>query len=263
MEFKMPVRYLEAYLPTPRSRKLRYREANDSITVDVLSLSAGEILAVFRVHDYSIHAGGFEAETIYAHSGQLWRRSYEHDFYSGAAHTPATAQTLAEVLGRYRTYGALGNIEEEYAKAREYAKSFLLIDGELYRTCGEPMYEIRTFGLGHNHGVGWGTTISITYCYNNNISKDRYFTALERDKAITTALRIAVSRGDTKALDHLRNLEDNIEVFWLAAVKRNPAIEHGDGDPFLNTLDGLCASANSPSESAALVMAATAKEISK
>lgn len=123
MEFKMPVRYLEAYLPTPRSRKLRYREANDSITVDVLSLSAGEILAVFRVHDYSIHAGGFEAETIYAHSGQLWRRAYEHDFYSGAAHTPATAQTLAEVLGRYRTYGALGNIEEEYAKAREYQSS--------------------------------------------------------------------------------------------------------------------------------------------
>ena len=99
MEFKMPVRYLEAYLPTPRSRKLRYREANDSITVDVLSLSAGEILAVLRVHDYSIHAGGFEAETIYAHSGQLWRRSYEHDFYSGAAHTPQQLRPLRKCLG--------------------------------------------------------------------------------------------------------------------------------------------------------------------
>ena len=263
MEFKIPVRYQEAYLPTPRCRKLRYREAKTTVEVDVPNLSTSVARKVFRVHDFSIHTGAFEDEPIYQYNGLLWKRSYENDHFSGASHTPATSGTLRWKLDSYRTCGALETKEKEIQKAKDYAKGFLLLDGELHVTCGEPMYEIHTFGLGHNHGVGWGTTISIAYCYNNNISKDRYFTALERDKAITTALRIAVSRGDTKALDHLRNLEDNIEVFWLAAVKRNPAIEHGDGDPFLNTLDGLCASANSPSEAAALVMAATAKEISK
>ena len=48
-----------------------------------------------------------------------------------------------------------------------------------------------------------------------------------------------------------------------AAVKRNPAAEHGDGDPFLNMIDGLSAGSDSPAEAAALVIAATSKEITE
>lgn len=263
MKLNIPIRYLEAYLPTPRCRKLRHREATTTIEVDVPSLSIDSAHKVFIVRDFSIHEEKYVDESIYQYAGALWKRTYENDHFSGAQHTPATSGTLRWKLDSYRTYGALEDKEKEVHKAREYAKEFLLLDGELYIACGEPMYEIHTLGLGHNHGVGWGTTIDIAYCYNSSISKDRYFTALERDEAIHTALRIAKSRGDTKAFDHLRNLEDNIKVLCPAAVKRNPAKEHGDGDPFLNTLDGLCASANSPSEAAALVVAATAKEISK
>lgn len=263
MKFNMQVRYLEAYLPTPRCRKLRYREAKTTVEVDVPSLSSGVAHKVFSVHDFSIHTGAFEDEPIYQYNGLLWKRSYENDHFSGASHTPATSGTLRWKLDSYRTYGALETKEKEIQKAKDCAKGFLLLDGELHVTCGEPMYEIHTFGLGHNHGVGWGTTVSITYCYNSNIGKDRYFTALERDKAISTALRIAEGRGDTKAFDHLRNLENKIEVLVPAAVKRNPAKEHDDGDPFLNMLDGLCAGSDSPAEAAALVMAATSKEFSK
>lgn len=263
MKLNIPIRYLEAYLPTPRCRKLRHREATTTIEVDVPSLSIDSAHKVFIVHDFSIHEGKYVDEPIYQYAGVLWKRAYKNDYFSGAPHAPATSDTLWWMLTSCRTCGVLEDAERERNKAREYAKEFLLLDGELYTACGEPMYEIHTLGLGHNHGVGWGTTIDIAYCYNSSISKDRYFTALERDEAIHTALRIAKSRGDTKAFDHLRNLEDNIKVLCPAAVKRNPAKEHDDGDPFLNMLDGLCAGSDSPAEAAALVMATTSKEISK
>ena len=60
-------------------------------------------------------------------------------------------------------------------------RRYLLVDGELYHCTSEPRYCIYTFGLGHNHG---GTALSVDYRYNPNISKNRYFSALQGVEAV-------------------------------------------------------------------------------
>jgi hypothetical protein len=55
----------------------------------------------------------------------------------------------------------------------------------------------------------------------------------------------------------------NIRVLIPEMVRRNPEKEHGDGDPFMNSLNALTNGAGSVGEAAALVMAFTASEIKK
>ena len=263
MTFTIPYRYIEAYLPTPRCRKLRYREMRDTVEVSVASFIEQQAHPVFRVTEYDIHLSGYITKTIYWYADRLWKVVLKDRYSCGAPHEPATAEDLQDVFDRYRYHNQHGHLdaqEIESVRAVEHAKEYLFIDGALYEPCGEPMYNITTFGLGHNHG---GTGFFVEYHYNPNISNRNYFNALHRKEAIEYAVRVAQNRGDTESIPRLQNPRYNIEVLDSAAVHRDPMKDHGEGDSFLNMLDGLCAASDSVGEAAALVICTTTSAMKK
>ena len=52
----------------------------------------------------------------------------------------------------------------------------------------------------------------------------------------------------------------NIEVLIPESVKCNPQLEHGNGDPFINKLEGLIENTSNTSEAGLLVMLSTMTE---
>jgi hypothetical protein len=141
----------------------------------------------------------------------------------------------------------------------EDARGYIIIDGVVYKEIGEPRYVSMTFGLGHNHG---STSIMIDNRYNSNISKDSYFNALQREEAIKFTKERAIRRGDTNSINRIGE-SYNIEVLIPEAVKCNPQEEHGDGDPFLNSLYAITESSSNTNEAAILGMCLTASQNKK
>jgi hypothetical protein len=139
----------------------------------------------------------------------------------------------------------------------EDAKKYIIIDGVIYEETGEPRYVINTFGLGHNHG---GTGLFVETYYNSNICKDAYFNALEREKAIKEADRIASRRGDTNDVGRFAE-SCNIEVLISGSVKCNPQIEAGEGDPFINAINGITESTSSINEAGLLSICMLANQM--
>lgn len=118
--------------------------------------------------------------------------------------------------------------------AKTIASNLLIVDGYMFTHSSEPRYEIATFGLGNNHG---GTALFISNHYNGNISKDRYFNALQFEDASEKANKIALGRGDNKSVPVKVNGGNIIEVLIKDAVKVDPQTQHGDGCEFLNSIE--------------------------
>ena len=55
---------------------------------------------------------------------------------------------------------------------------------------------------------------------------------------------------------------DNIEVMMPEMVKVNPSKQHGDGDPFINSIEDIISGSCSAMEAGLLCIAKTAAEIS-
>lgn len=142
------------------------------------------------------------------------------------------------------------NIAECQKNILERAEDYIIYDGKVWKTCGEPMYNITTFGLGHNHG---GTGFFIQYHYNPNISNKNYFNALEREKAIAYGKKVAANRGDDKSIEGMGE-HDIIEVLMPEMVHRNPQIDHGEGDSFLNSLESMISGTDSSTEAGLLAV---------
>ena len=132
---------------------------------------------------------------------------------------------------------------------KKEARRFIIIDGEPWEECGEPMYVINTFGLGHNHG---GTGLFVDHFYNPNIPNNRYFRADQGGLAVAKANEIAERRGDTKDVG---SFEPYITVLKPEYIKRNPIKEHGEGDSFINSLNDLTERAGSATEAGLLAIA--------
>jgi hypothetical protein len=75
-----------------------------------------------------------------------------------------------------------------------WANDRIIIDGQIFRPAGEPMYVVMTYGLSNNHG---GTSMHCTDWLNSNIMESAYFSLLERQKAEAYAHQVADARGDT------------------------------------------------------------------
>ena len=133
----------------------------------------------------------------------------------------------------YSSALACPNKEQVIKGLQDAANKWLIIDGKVFRETGEPRYFTITFGLGSNHG---GTALMSSTYYNQNIGAKSYFSLLQKEEAIARATRIATNRGDT---DSLPIIAEDFEVFIPAAIKLNPALEHGDGCEFLNSIESV------------------------
>lgn len=251
--------YWEPYLPSPRHRKLRYRKASTAIRTSVPQVRPEDAPVAFLIHSYHhIQENRTEVRYFRGHLYERMNRADLHraDNYEEEVLQPATTDCLeAQIKNEayvYITYDA-AELPQVIRKLRAAARHYVVIDGCVWRRTGEPRYVIVTFGLGNNHG---GTGLFVEHFYNSNIGKDRYFTALEGDKAVAAFNSIAARRGDTDSVGKYGKM---IDVLMPETVRLRPAKEHGDGDPFLNTIEGVIESGASPTVAGLFAMALAVK----
>lgn len=276
MLFNIKFWHEEKYLPTKRHRIPRIRLVENNVDVNIKELTEKEFPVAFIVHDYQSVYDNAKSYNDFNGGGDFRMFSEEIRTYDGKLYKPVrithgTAislyfEPLNYIKKRldeptpYMKGGELFEkssiiIEDNISKCREEifkrASVYVIYDGIVWKKCGEPMYNINTFGLGHNHG---GTGFFITYLYNPNISNKNYFNALERDKAIAYGKQVALNRGDTDSVERIGKY-DIIEVLMPEMVKRNPQEEHGEGDPFLSSLENMITNTDSSTEAGLLAVA--------
>lgn len=266
MKFDVTITYQEEYLPTKRHRIPRIRDVEEGVTVELREVSRKDAPVAMVVTDYQsfIDEDGKDRfdlrDTAFlAVDGALYTE--KRDMWGTLDKGPMPLDAFLEEAGRrgdsyYSHYGR--DKEGTLRNLMEFVDSHVLIDGVLYQQAGEPRYVINTFGLGHNHG---GTGMFVETHYNGNISKNNYFNALQRDEALAYATEVATRRGDTDSLGRFD--AKNIQVLMPEMVRCNPQLEHGNGDPFLNSLEGLIEGSDSVAEAGLLTMAFTQAEIAK
>lgn len=242
---KVSFDYYEGYLPTPRCRKLRYREVKGEHEVAIREVYQEKDFPVAMMFEKYV----FNAEPndnrhrkwIYLrwYDGRLWMLSRYNMHHAGKTWNDLTPVSYLALSLEPRSW-IVGVSPEKQAcvdAIEESAKDWLIFDGRLYEPCGEPMYNICTFGLGHNH-AGIGTSLGVDCHYNPNLPSKWYFNAFEREKAITVAKEVAYRRGDTDSISYIENAE-RIEVLMPECVKANPQSWNEPGDSFLNQLEEI------------------------
>lgn len=270
MLFNIEFWNIEKYLPTKRHKKLRERYVKNSVDIEIKEATEKEFPVAFIVHDYggvyeknkSEATWGMINTEIRTYNGKLWKAvRYSECVSHGIGWMP-----IPYIKNRIEDYAPYWKGGEEFTEESiikenniteckenifRKAEDYIIFDGKVWKTCGEPMYMINTFGLGHNHG---GTGFFIEYRYNSNISKNNYFNALEREQAIAYGKKVAVNRGDTNSIEGMGE-HDIIEVLMPEMVTRNPQKEHGEGDSFLNSLENMISSTDSSTEAGLLAVA--------
>ena len=232
-KIKVKFSYWENLIPK-RCRKARLVRFDDGeVVLAIPSITATEAPVAI------IQGAGDDQEkpVSYLYWGdRLWTPT-SNDWY-GNENLPNAIDITSEYRPETRLLGyssalACPNKEQVIKGLQDAANNWLMIDGNVYRVTYEPRYVTMTFGLGSNHG---GTALMSSTYYNQNIGAKSYFSLLQKEEAIARATQIATKRGDT---DSLPIIADDFEVFIPAAIKLNPALEHGDGCEFLNSIESV------------------------
>lgn len=258
MKIRTWIKYEESFIP-PRCRKPRYKACEEFVDILLKEVSMSSLQLAFEVKTYE------GTEQIFCYQEKLWSAGTVRDICAGGEEEHGY-HTALEALCWWREhgshyffdefdrihYGRATDRESVVQKAQEDMDQYLLVDGKLFCRAREPRYCIYTFGLGHNHG---GTALSVDDHYNENISKDRYFSALQGEEAVAEANRIAAARGDT---DNVGKFSADIKVFMPELVTVNPKTQHGDGPPLLNSLDEITSAAPDALTAGLLCMATAA-----
>jgi len=244
MKITIPYEYTKQVIPK-HCRKPRGVQFKGNISVLIHEVNAYQAPIAIIEHNrqYNDKTEQYEPSiTEYRwYKNKLWKL---HSF-SRYSHAPYETQTSEQFMGDpypmtngISYYHAYRFQQENRNCIMSWARNTLLIGGMRWQQIDEPRYVIHTFGLGHNHGHP-GTSLSSTNSYNSNISKSRYFRIDQHDIALDTAINIALNRGDDKAISFINENHEDFEILIPEAIRLNPNKEHGDGDPFINKLEGM------------------------
>jgi len=235
----IPYTYGEEIIP-PRCRKPRpvRRKAVARVAISVVDASEAPV-AIVEINHRDTRTYRWFNKRLYALKQMRQRNGTPND-YEG--------QTLEQFeAAPVREHGAFwSDCKGARRSALEWARSILFVNNMRWELVGEPRYVVMTFGLGCNHGLGWGTCLCSDNSYNSNISRDRYFRADEFDLAVAFATATAKGRGDTKALPILKQKPTAFEVLIPEAIRLRPSKEHGKGDPFINRVEGIITAVKDP-----------------
>lgn len=286
MKVTFPIYYTESYIPK-KCRKYRENCVKGETTVNIAEVNISDknfpVAFIVKKYDWRYEEGASDVifdilpKEVRVYKSGLYSRVRASDFRSHAEGwatfenliTHLTPNIPWEFSGNPTPSDArdvVSNKKEKFSCLKSSAKKWLIVNNdetgvlEVWRKTTEPMYEIITFGLGHNHA---STTFSIVNGYNSNLSRKAYFTALQRDEMIKACVEKAIRRGDTNSVPRIKESEETIEVLMPEMVKRNPNKEYGDGEPFHNMLEAITETSESIGEAAALAIATTIIETSK
>ena len=257
MKINTWIKYEESYLPE-RCRKLRYRECEDYIDVELKEVATDELRLAFEDNSYNGRG------KIYSYNNSLWYKEKmpNENIVEDLAERGFQIQSALDYLiycnkhcSAYFRFSWDREVKGEDTSrdgvinaAQTDMNCYILVDGELYVVSSEPRYVVNTFGLGHNHG---GTSMFVEYGYNPNIRKENYFSALDSEKAIAYANKVAVGRGDTNDVGKFKKL---ITVYAPELVKVNPNKDGYNGNKFLNAMEDVINGANDSLTAGLLVL---------
>lgn len=162
------------------------------------------------------YCNGAAVSTLFLKPKDFWEY-YKNDanYIAEAVSKKSVDDNHSTVLDSYISWKhiTLSDNRKEVIKAvKNWFKQFLFFNGKIWVETDPPCYTYNTFGLGCNHG---GTAIFIEYTNINKIhgsQKKFYAKPEDREKFIQKVLKVAQDRGDTKYIDSIKNLEDNIEI---------------------------------------------------
>jgi len=200
MNIKVWIKYMEGYLPSPKCRKLRFKECESIEKVTINEITINDTKLRYKVDDREIRE----------YQNKLYSKVhfYNNLFYCGIDDRNNDNNTIIGRLKHsfiaYSTYFGFNNEdtkERMIEKAQRDANKYIFINNELWEITSKPSYNLLTFGCGNNH-AGIGTSLDVVYTDRNN---GRRFEADEYEKAIEKALSVALNRGDTDSIEFIKS----------------------------------------------------------
>lgn len=229
MDIKVNFEYLEGYLPTPRSRKERFRMMKGSITVPLKEVAMDDLRLAYRIN------GNTE---IYAYQDQLYRmicRGSDNNMGWRLFHYRENPlEYLQEIClndtNMFSPTCQADRREKVEARIQGYLGLFLVADGVLFVKSPRPVYVVESSGtpfLSNAH-----TYVNVYFQHEH-----RQFPATEPDAAAKCAAEIADSHGCFNL--YSKGYKPRIEVFPGAG---NPVVtpEFFDENRHKQRLQKLC-----------------------
>lgn len=236
----------QMYLPTKKHKRLRMRYIKSNVDVEIKEVTESQFPVAFIIHDYqsvSENAKTYDEfdktefglfdEEIRTYNGNLYMPvrvshgsaislCFEPLDYIKEKLSPRFPHDYYEKNGSFTVDSIIkdDNIEECKKSIFLNAESYIIYEGKVWEECGEPMYEVRTFGIGNNHG-GTGFFILYIHKYDDDIGYENYFNALQREQSIAYGKKVAIERGDTEFVANIGKY-DNIEVLMPEMVRKDP-----------------------------------------
>lgn len=219
MKIETTIKFYEGYIP-PKCRKTRYNEVFKSVWVNIQETTFDSLKLVY--------IDLWNNWEVYYYNGKFYKRSF---FNFNLAYDNTITNALDDLVmwrkkgsqyyAKPKTngicYGDYGNYEtpkDIVKRLKNEMSQYLIVDGVLYEmVVGKPYYTINTFGLGGNHG---GTALFVSYSTAPKRmikeSKGLAFGINDKEKAIETAIKIAMRRGDTNYIDIIKRPKIDVKI---------------------------------------------------
>lgn len=196
MKIRTWIKYTESYLPTKRHRKLRYRECEDFVNIELKEVDFNSLIPALSVGN----------KKYYLFEGGLYIKAKIRDVsaYNKIKNPLQNLIHCNEKGSRYFGFRETDTREKMIDRANQDMERYLLVDNDLYVQADEPVYAIYCFGCGNNHAE---TILSVT---SGNVARQNsgsYFNANDRKEAIDYAIKVAMNRGDTNSIEDIKNVE--------------------------------------------------------
>ena len=225
------------FYPTKRHKKTRMRYLPFEVEVDITEPTTEEFPVAFIVSDYnSVETREGESDyrlcdtEIRVFNGQLYSavmdcrgaliKGFEPiDEYLSRQFVKTKPSYYGDNSDEFDENDSIicsDTSDSEKGEVLEQARGILIFDSKVWETCGEPVYNIMTFGMGRNHG---GTSLSVDIVRYPESANGKIVNALNREMAINIAVETALGRGDTEYVDSIKNCKENIQVLMPEMVK--------------------------------------------
>ena len=210
MTIELNIEFHESEIP-PRCRTPRPVSHRETVKVKVREASIEDAPVAFIVH--SLEEQPMEVRLF---KGQLYKEA-RISFYNGKKSEEYSFDAIPweSVFRKYTGYGEYISKAEYIAYLKLTSREYLIVNGVVFHRCYEPFYRITTFGY-----RGCGTAIFPEFSDKSRKEVPGY-SALDKDRAIADAIKIAEGRGDEKDIDSIKEMAQGpIDVIIPSACKR-------------------------------------------
>lgn len=158
------------YRVPPRCRKPRQVEETFTVATDIPTITSAEAPVACTFNP------GYQRLTV-PETDEVTLRSYDGAFYTSVVTSAGDEDFPAErTLDSWESDQVAAERE-----AHERLWKYLVIDGKVWETMGEPYYSVNTYGMGHNHG---GTGLSLNFLRKGQDLSAGDYAATELESAI-------------------------------------------------------------------------------